>query len=68
MAYIEEIKVYRCQGRGCTAKATVEVYAEGGTSMGFYCIPHGRTVANKRVKVEIQIADARDRMTEKEKA
>ncbi len=57
MAYIEEIRVYRCGGRGCGAKATVEVYTESGTSMGFYCIPHGRTVATKRTKVEVQAVD-----------
>ena len=67
MAYIEEITVYRCLGRGCGAKVTVEAFTEGGTSMGFYCVPHGRTVANKRTKFELQVSDAQEKL-EKERA
>ncbi len=62
MAYMTVVPEYRCGGRGCSLKATVEAFTAGGHTMGYYCVPHGRGVINKRGKFEIQVADAQEKL------
>ena len=68
MSYMTVVPEYRCTGRGCGLKATVEVFTSGGTTMGFYCVPHGGAVAKKRLEFEMKVMDAQEKLEREREA